>query len=90
MVNAYVNNYYDEGLLYIRTNSHDGVKKNMKKYLIEKSQRINKNVEEAWLKQISLSDRIFKTPELYAKVLVELEQRKAANTKILRSYGLDL
>ncbi len=62
----------------------------MKKYLIEKSQRINKNVEEAWLKQISLSDRIFKTPELYAKVLVELEQRKAANTKILRSYGLDL
>ena len=90
LVNAYVNNYYDEGLLYIRTNSHDGVKKNMKKYLIEKSQRINKNVEEAWLKQISLSDRIFKTPELYAKVLVELEQRKAANTKILRSYGLDL
>lgn len=30
------------------------------------------------------------TPEMHVKTLEELERRKAANTEILRSYGLDI
>lgn len=80
-------NFYNKGLLLIKTNNRDYFKRKMKTFLAERDE---KDVDCAWSKQILLSDNIYNNPELYAKALAELERRKTANTKILRSYGLNL
>ena len=42
------------------------------------------------LNKIKVRDKILNTPELYDSVMIELEKRKAYNTEVLRSYGLDI
>ncbi len=104
--NKYGNNFYNEGLLIVKTDNYIDV---MKK-IIEKSQseyayyvkmnRIGytqKDYEErcnrvgnVMIREIARRDKFVKDPKLHAKTLEELERRKTVNIKILRSYGLDL
>lgn len=35
-------------------------------------------------------DKVYADPELYKKALEEADRRKKANTKLLRSYGIDI
>lgn len=52
----------------------------------KKLQRAN----EVFQREISLIENVLNDPELLAKYTAELERRKAANTELLRSYGLDI
>lgn len=72
------NSYYNDGLIYFKTdrNVFDNIFKNAR--------------SDFAMKQKSYFERVHGDPELYAEVQAELERRKAANTEILRSYGLDI
>jgi len=73
--NKNANNYYDEGFLYIRADNYG------ERYTRFKGEK---------RRAIDVRDIFVNDPELYEKVLAELERRKAANTEVLRSYGLNL
>jgi len=97
--NKYVNNYYNEGLLYIKTNNQGGIIKKTKERLVTIAYNIEKgrfgytqkDYDEKY-KEVEELKRLkpFNVSELYAKEFAELERRKVANTEILRSYGLEL
>lgn len=72
------NGYYDEGMLYFKTDR--SVYEN----------RTRNAVNEGVLRRRAYFERVHNDPELYNAVQAELEHRKAANTEILRSYGLDI
>lgn len=75
---TYGNSYYNEGMLYFKTD----------KSVFE---NIMKNaVSEFALRQKAFFERAHNNPDLYSEVQAELERRKAANTEILRSYGIDI
>lgn len=96
------NNFYNEGLLYIKTNNHDDFKEKTKKSLARLAHRIetgmiggsyehiSERYEESRLCQVTRRDNIYNNPELYAKALAELERRKLVNTETLRSYGFNI
>jgi hypothetical protein len=98
----YYSNFYNEGLLLIKTDNHDDfIKKKQKDIdIIEynkkmgrgpiPSERIFELLEEGRIERIRKRDNVYNNPELYKKALSELEKRKAANTATLRSYGLEL
>jgi hypothetical protein len=79
------NNFYNEGLLLIKTNNHNYFIKKLEIFLAEKDK---KDTECAWSKLTLVSDNIF--TKLYDKALAELERRKIVNIEVLRSYGLSL
>ncbi len=100
----YSEGHCTEGLLLIKTNNRDDGVARIERTIAEISQQMKegvmggtqkdfeemcKKVRSGGLKQITLRDKILNDPELYAKVLSELERRKAANIVLLRSYGLD-
>ncbi|GHU55852.1 hypothetical protein FACS1894132_12560 [Clostridia bacterium] len=76
------NSFYNEGLLYIKTN-HE-IEKKWKKILDEKI------LDEESLQRVYQGYQYFGDPELNAKTLIELETRKKENTEILKSYGLNM
>lgn len=75
---TYGNSYYNDGLIYFKTDRSvfDNIFKNAR--------------SDFAMKQKAYFERVHGDPELYAEVQAELERRKAANTEILRSYGLDI
>lgn len=93
---------FDEGLLYIKTNNHDDFIEEYQKKLAKEMEAIEKGeslwssdkirgiLEEGRLEKVLKRDEIYNNPEIYAKALVELEQRKATNIESLRSYGLEV
>lgn len=72
------NGYYDEGMLYFKTDR--SVYEN----------RTRNVVDEGALRRRAYFEKVHNDPDLYNEVQAELERRKAANTEILRSYGLDI
>lgn len=74
----YGNSYYDEGMLFFKTDKtvFESIMKNA--------------VSEFALQEKAFFERVHNDPNLYNKVQEELERRKAQNTEILRSYGLDI
>ncbi|MDE7229643.1 MAG: hypothetical protein K2N56_04105, partial [Oscillospiraceae bacterium] len=55
------------------------------------TERFKKEYEEydrRRLEQNAIRDRLLNTPELYKKVMDELERRKKSNIQVLSSYGL--
>lgn len=75
---------YDEGLLYVKADD-EGLKSRLKKIMDGTTPSDEGGRQRAAEKYKFLSD-----PVIHEKVLLELERRKAANTEILRSYGLDI
>jgi len=75
---TYGNSYYSEGMLYFKTH----------KSVFEKG--MGKAVSEFALKEKAFFEKVHNDPDLYSRVQAELERRKAANTEILRSYGLEI
>lgn len=75
---AYGNSYYNEGMLYFKTDR--SVYEN----------RTRNAVDEAVLRSKAYFEKVHNDPDLYNEVQAELERRKAANTEILKSYGLSL
>lgn len=75
---------YDEGFLYVKADD-DGLKSRMKKIMDGTIPSDEEGRQRAAEKYKFLTD-----PVIHEKVLLELDRRKAANTEILRSYGLDI
>lgn len=75
---------YDEGLLYVKADD-EGLKSRLKKIMDGTIPSDEEGRQRAAEKYKFLSD-----PVIHEKVLLELKRRKAANTEILRSYGLDI
>ncbi len=75
---TYGNSYYNEGMLYFKT--HKEVFENGMKNAIS----------ELALQEKAYFEKVHNDPDLYNEVQAELERRKAANTEILRSYGLEI
>lgn len=75
---------YDEGLLYVKADD-EGLKSRLKKIMDGTVPSDEEGRQRAAEKYKFLTD-----PVIHEKVLLELEHRKAANTEILRSYGLDI
>lgn len=97
--NKYVNNFYNEGLLYLKINNQDNIIRKMEErlniisYNVEKKRfkYTQKDCDEISQKLENLKKiKPFNVSELFAKELLELQQRKTLNTEILRSYGFDL
>jgi hypothetical protein len=98
----YYSNFYNEGLLLIKTDNHDDFieRKQKKLDMIEYNKKMGRGpipseniaelFEERRIERIRKRDNIYNNPELYKKALSELEKRKAANIATLRSYGLEL
>lgn len=74
---TYGNSYYDEGMLYFKTDwsVFENVSGDMAQRALHKKSFFEKNHVDF---------------DLYKKAQVELERRKVANIRILKSYGLDL
>lgn len=98
-------NKYNEGLLYIKTNNRDDLIKRQeqeKEYELyrikthrsglteEQLENDYKEYDEDRKKRFALKNKLLDTPELYEKVMAELERRKEKNINVLRSYGLNL
>ena len=49
---------------------------------------MHKDLAETYQRKKAFLDKVNIDPELYTKVMEELERRKTENTEILRSYGL--
>lgn len=95
-----------EGLLFLKTENYsDIIKKDIIKfddeykqkveqgvngYTVEEYERRLQRTEEVLQREISPIENVLNDPELSAKFFAELERRKAANTELLRSYGLDI
>lgn len=77
-------NHYDEGFLYIKTDNKE-IKEKWKKILDGTI-----DIDETRRKQVASRYKFFDDPVVHEKALVELERRKASNTDILRTYGLNL
>lgn len=75
---SYGNSYYNEGMLYFKTD------KSVFESIMKSA------VSEFALQEKAFFKRVHNDPNLYNKVLEELERRKTVNTEILRSYGLEL
>jgi len=99
------NNDYGEGLLLIKTNYRESMERTEKAIAksaqLFKAGKCGGQTQEDFdrecersragaLRQITIRNKILDTPELYAQVLAKLEKRKAENTEILRSYGLNI
>lgn len=74
---TYGNSYYDEGMLYFKTDwsVFENAPDDMDQMALYKKSFFEKNHVDF---------------DLYKKAQVELERRKVANIRILKSYGLDL
>lgn len=74
---TYGNSYYDEGMLYFKTDwsVFENAPDDMDQMALYKKSFFEKNHVDF---------------DLYKKAQVELERRKAANIRILKSYGIDL
>lgn len=75
---------YDEGFLYVKADD-DGLKSRLEKIIdgtIPSSEEGRQKAVENY--------KFLNDPVIHEKVLLELERRKAANTEILRSYGMDV
>ncbi|MDE5863086.1 MAG: hypothetical protein K2K56_04590 [Lachnospiraceae bacterium] len=92
-------NDYEEGLLLIKTNSHDdfvenvreSIDREIKKYNVQfNPDRMRKDLEEWRIEVITNRDKIYNNPKIYTAALEELERRKHANIETLRSYGLNI
>lgn len=95
-----------EGLLFLKTGNYVNIiKNNIKKFDDEYKQKMEQGVNgytyEEYEKRLQRTDAVLQReispienalndPKLSAKYFAELERRKAINTDILRSYGLDL
>ncbi len=97
--NKYVNNFYNEGLLYLKIDDQDNIirkleeRLNIISYNVEKKrfEYTQKDCDDISQKLENLKKiKPFNVSELFAKELLELQQRKTLNTEILHSYGLDL
>lgn len=75
---SYGNSYYNEGLLYFKTDR--SVYEN----------RTRNAVDDGVLRRKAYFEKVHNDPDLYNEIQAELERRKAANTEILRSCGLDI
>ncbi len=75
---AYGNSYYNEGMLYFKTDR--SVYEN----------RTRNAVDDGVLRRKAYFEKVHNDPDLYNEVQAELERRKAVNMEILRSYGLNL
>ncbi len=78
---------YNEGLLLIKTEQRNFFRNKLKEYLDKK---YDNNLVLELEKQIELYDSILNDKKAYTEILEELEKRKALNTEILKSYGLDV
>ena len=96
---------HTEGLLLIKANYRDDGIERMEQELATLAQSIKegrcgygqKEFENECehhnnfrLRQIAIRDKMLDDPELNAKVMAELERRKAKNIKIFKSYGLEI
>lgn len=95
-----------EGLLFLKTRNYVNIIKNdIKKFDDEYKQKMEQGVngytseeyekrlqraDAVLQREISPIENVLNDPELLAKYTAELERRKAANTELLRSYGLDV
>lgn len=95
-----------EGLLFLKTGNYFNIiKNNIKKFDDEYKQKMEQGVngytseeyekrlqrtDAVLQREISPIENVLNDPELLAKYTAELERRKAINTDILRSYGLEL
>ena len=97
--NKYADNFYNEGLLYLKINNQDNIIRKMEErldiisYNVEKKRfdYTQKDCDEISQKLENLKKtKPFNVSKLFAKELLELQKRKTLNTEILRSYGLNL
>jgi hypothetical protein len=94
-----------EGLLLIKTNNRDDGIERMEKSFARTAQFMKEGkiggtfndfkkecerIRQSRIKQISIRDKLLDDPEWSTKVTTELKRRKELNTKMLRSYGLDI
>ncbi len=75
---------HDEGMLYIKTNNQK-LQEDFQNTLSGKT-----GASDETKQRVAIKNMYFKDPEIHGKALEELEKRKAINTEILKSYGLDL
>ena len=95
----------DESLLHIKTKNQDdlrgiyeqGCRKEYLRiidpntgYTMDRYEPYCEKLSNKLKKQVEIRNKILNTPELYDSVMIELEKRKAYNTEVLRSYGLDI
>ncbi len=71
-------NYYKEGFIYFKTDKN-----------IFRNKMMNA-ISEIALREKAYFERVQDDPVLYNEVQEELKRRKAQNTEILRSYGVDI
>ena len=100
-------NYYNEGLLHIKTDSLIDYQKfkeeQIQKELFEFANDVEKDIyaqgthealfkkyEEEKPQRMRHYEEVFNDHEWHENARTELERRKAANIKILKSYGLDV
>lgn len=91
-----------EGLLYIKIDDHSDMTKEIQKSLTLQNEFIKDNkssvsfdnlcriYEEQRKVTVEKRDSIYNVPELYKKVLDELERRKRINIEALRAYGINI
>ncbi len=71
-------NFYKEGFIFFKTDKN-----------IFRNKMMNA-ISEIALREKAYFERVQDNPNLYNEVQAELERRKAQNTEILRSYGVDI
>lgn len=75
---------YNEYMLYIKTNN-ERIQENFRKILNGET-----GADEETIQRVTIKSMYFNDPEVHGKALKELKKRKAINTEILKSYGLDI
>ena len=66
------------------------MKQHVEGYTLEGYETELRKSKEVIQREVSPIDEVFATPNVLAEYMAELERRKAANTEILKSYGLDI
>ena len=75
---------HDEGMLYIKTDNQK-LQEDFQNTLNGKT-----GASDETRQRVAIKNMYFKDPEIHGKALEELEKRKAINTEILKSYGLEV